>query len=420
MSDDLHQSSRYSSKEKWFIFFSMLCAFGICGEYAITRPASNVLFLNLFSAKFYSWAWLATVPLNLVVVLLYNRFLPKMGPLRFLWTFAFASIAINFLAATLYPIFPYFIFFQYAWKDIYVLLMLKQLWSMIHSTISSSRAKYLYGSIYGVGTIGAVIGSAIPGFWAGSLGSETLLFFTLPVYSFVIFVYTMALKNSGVNADTFEKELTEDPRPKEAFSLIKKSPVLIAVLGLVIFMQASVALMEYQFNAHLELNILEKDLRTAYCGKLMGLVNLFSLILQFLGSLFVIRFLGLRGSHFLVPILLALSAVTCVIVPSFAMISAAYVFLKGLEFSLFGVIREMLYIPLELDAKYRAKAVIDVFAYRTSKALVALGLLFLQAIATSFLLPLAGYASIALFAFWFGTVLFFFRRKSIPNQKVIT
>lgn len=401
----------FARSEKFFLFFAMLSGFLICGEYAITRPTSNALFLTLFSAKAYPWVWLATVPLNLGVIYLYNRFLPKIGPLRMVWGFAFAALCINALAGFFYTEFPQLIFFQYAWKDIYILLMLKQLWSMIHSTIPSTRGKYLYGCIYGIGTCGAVLCSLIPSFLAVSLGSERILYFTTPLYLLLLFSYTMAFHRSNLNQATFEKDLTTDSRPREAFSLIRRSPTLIAVLLLVIFMQFSVGLMEYQFNAHLELNILEKDLRTAYCGRLVGVVNLLSLALQFLGGFLMVRTLGLRGSHFLIPILLCSSAFFSFALPTFAIISCSYVFLKAIDFSLFGVIREMLYAPLQLDAKFRAKAIIDVFAYRTSKAFVSLSLLLLQLLAGSYLLHLTKVLSIAIFIAWLLTVAFLFRKQ---------
>lgn len=403
----------FSRSEKAFIFFAMLSAFCICGEYAITRPTSNALFLTLFSSKAYPWVWLATVPLNLFVIYLYNKWLPRFGPLKMLWGFALTTIAINTLSGALNPICPQLIFFQYAWKDIYVLLMLKQLWSMIHSTLPSHRAKYLYGCIYGMGTIGAILGSAIPGFLATLLGSERILYLTLPVYTLLLFAYTQAFRRSGIQGSQFDKELSADPRPREAISLIRRTPILIAVLLLVLFMQISVGLMEYQFNAHLELNILDKDLRTAFCGKLSGLINLLSLGLQFIGGFLLLQTLGLKRSHFLVPLLLGASALFSKAWPTFAILSGSYVFLKAVDFSLFGVIREMLYVPLQLDAKFRAKAIIDVFAYRTSKALVSLGLLALQAVAGASLLSIASYASLFIFAAWLGTVALLFRNRSL-------
>jgi AAA family ATP:ADP antiporter len=401
----------FSKKEKLFIFFSMLSVFSVCGEYAITRPTSNSLFLTLFSAKGYPWVWLATVPINLGVIYLYNKFLPKIGPLKAVWIFSIVTVTINCFAGLFYDQVPEFIFFQYAWKDIYILLMLKQVWSMIHSTIPASRAKFLYGCIYGMGTVGAICGSLIPGYMATYLGSEKILLLTLPVYLILLISYTIAFHRSGVDSSTFEKDLTPDPRPKEAFSLIRRSPILIAALLLVVFMQVSVGLMEYQFNAHLEINILEKDLRTAYCGKLAGIVNLLSLILQFLGGFLMIRTLGLKGSHFLVPILLCSSALLSIAIPTFGILSFSYVLLKAIDFSLSGVLREMLYVPLQLDAKYRAKAIIDVFAYRTSKALVSLGLLSLQIVAGAYFLEITSYLSVTVFIAWLGMVMILFRKQ---------
>lgn len=397
--------------EKLFIAFAMLSAFLICGEYAVTRPTSNALFLTQFSSKAYPWVWLFTVPLNFFAIHCYNKFLPKVGPWKILVAFALGAMGINSLTALLSPQIPILLFFQYAWKDIYVLFMLKQLWSMIHSTIPQERAKSWYGFIYASGTCGAICGSLIPGFVAVSVGSEKILFLTLPLYLLLLGVYQKALQLSGISAFSAEK-LTQSPRPSVAFTLIRRSPLLIGVLLLVIFMQTSVGLMEYRFNTNLELNILQKDLRTAYCGKIASLTNLASLLLQFLGGILMVRILGLKKSHFLVPVLLTASTFLSFSIPSFALVSFSYVFLKAIDFSLFGVIREMLYVPLPLDAKFRAKAVIDVFAYRTSKAFISVTLILLQAVAGSYLLSITGYFSLAILLAWIGTVAFLFSKRT--------
>ncbi len=376
----------------------------VCGEYAITRPTSNALFLTIFSFKTYPWVWLATVPLNLQVIYLYNKFLPKIGPKLAIFWLAIATLSINTATGLLFPIFPQIIFLQFAWKDIYVLLMLKQVWSMIHSTIAPASAKYLYGCIYAVGTVGAISGSLIPSFLAITMGSEQILLLTFPLYLLLMASYAAAFRRSPLKNGAFEEKLTPDPRPSEAFALIRRTPILLAVLLLVIFMQVSVALAEYRFNAHLELNILDKNLRTAYCGQLSGLINTLSLIFQFLGSYLLVKMLGLKRSHFVVPVLLFCAVLISLIFPTFAVISLSYVFLKAIDFSLFGVIREMLYVPLQLDAKFRAKAIIDVFTYRTSKALVSFGLLGLQIVGSIYLLDYIGYVSLFVFVAWLVTV----------------
>lgn len=82
------------------------------------------------------------------------------------------------------------------------------------------------------------------------------------------------------------------------------------------------------------------------------------------------------------------------------MISFAYVTIKAFDFSLFGVIKEMLYIPLKLDEKFRAKAVIDVFAYRSAKAFASFLILFLQPLAGLRILNVLTWSSIAIFLLW--------------------
>jgi ATP/ADP translocase len=86
------------------------------------------------------------------------------------------------------------------------------------------------------------------------------------------------------------------------------------------------------------------------------------------------------------------------------------VFIKAIDFSLFGIVREMLYIPMKIEEKFRAKAIIDVFAYRTSKALVSLCVLGLQIFAGAELLPYVSYLTVSILILWIAVVWFLLRR----------
>src|SRR5205823_3690073 len=132
-----------------------------------------------------------------------------------------------------------FIFFQFIWKDIYMLFMYKQLWSMVHSTIISHRAKYLYACIFGFGTLGALMGSFISGFFTSKIGIINLFFCTPSFYFVLYFSYYKAYKRSSINTESFSKDLTKDPRAKEGFALIRRSPLLLFILLLIICMQIS-------------------------------------------------------------------------------------------------------------------------------------------------------------------------------------
>lgn len=403
--------------ENLFVLFTMLATFCIGGEYAITRPASQSIFLSVFSASAFPVIWLATVPLNFLVVYLYNRFLPRFGPLRVMGFSLCLTAGINILLTFLLPLYPNLIFFHFCWKDIYILLMFKQLWSMIHSTPLGSRSKILYGVIFSMGTCGSILGSLIPSLWATQLGSETLFLFTTPIYGLLFYAYLRAHRISGIQ--TFSAP--EQPQAKEGISLILRNRYLLGVLLLVVLMQISVAFVEYQFSHQLEISFPEKDLRTAITGKLMSYVSLSSLGLQLVGSFFLLKFIGLRNSHFLIPSLLCCAALGQLFIPGFVMVACAYAFTKAIDFSLFGVLREMLFIPLKLDEKFRAKAVIDIFAYRTSKAMASLLLLGLQAWVGAAIFTLTSYLSIAIFFVWiFVVALLFVKSSESKAQKIST
>ncbi len=407
---------RFTAQEKLFIFFVALTGFSISAEYAATRPSSSAIFLSTFSSHAIPWVWLISVPINLFIVTLYNRYLPKIGPLKMIGIVGGIVTAVHIFSASFLHLFPKFIFVQFIMKDIYIVLMFKQLWSMIHSTIPSTRAKYLYGCLFGMGTLGAISGSLIPSFFAVDIGSEKLFLCTLPLYLIIYFSYSAAFKRSPIQNSSFSQDLTLDPRASVAFSLIRRSPFLIAVLLLVIFMQVSVGLMDYQFNAHLEMNILDQDLRTEYVGRMVGLTNAISLALQFLGGFLMVHLFGVRGSHLFLPLMLLGNAVLAMAIPSFLIVSFAYVFIKSVDFSLFGVVREMLYIPMKLDEKFRAKAIIDVFAYRSAKALVSICILALQLGLGTEILGVTSAVSAAVCLGWIAVVIFLFRRVAPAIQ----
>lgn len=395
-------------EETLFVFFSMIVGFCISFEYGIVRPASQSIFLSVFSAHAYPAIWLATVPLNFTIIYLYNRFIPKIGPLKMLYIVTLAVMGISTICGFVLPSFPQLIFFHFCWKDIYILLLFQQLWSMIHSTIPSDRAKYLYGAIFAVGTVGAIFGSLLPGFLATLIGSTRLFFFTVPVYSLLTWAYSRAYSLSG--ARNLTALPVKETSAANGFKMIKESRYLLGILLLVVLMQLTVALVEYQFGHILETEFPVQDVRTAVFGKLISVINLTSLGLQFVGGFLLLGLLGLRGSHFLVPVVLCLAALGQWFSPGLAMASAVFVITKSIDYSLFGVVREMLFIPLKLDEKFRAKAVIDVFAYRTSKAFASFLILSLEWFVGAAVFQWTSYLSFAVFGAWIIVVsLLFFK-----------
>nr|NGX32761.1 hypothetical protein [Candidatus Anoxychlamydiales bacterium] len=369
----------FDKTQKVFILSVLASVFFITCDYAIIRPASTSIFLSNFSSRAFPYCWILSVPFNLLVVYLYNKFLPIIGCLKIFLVFVCSIIFVNALTGLLVSRVPAIIFFQFIFKDLYILLAFKQVWSMIHSTINTQRAKLLYGFMFGLGGVGSVFGGMISGFFAVQIKSTNLFFLSIPIYLLVFIFYLKALKNSSASKQDFIKQESEkSSNSKKGFSLIKRSPYLISILLIVISMQIATAFIDYQFNVYLEKTIPNVDLRTAFTGKLTSVINLISTSFQFFGGFLLINILGFKKSHFSVPIFLAFNSLVFLVFPSFRMATYSFASIKALDYSFFGIIREMLYIPLKTDEKYKAKAIIDVFAYRSAKAFASLFLIFVQ------------------------------------------
>lgn len=405
--------SKISAHQR-LVLFAMLCGFFICMEYAIIRPVSNSIFVSYLSSSWLPYAWLLGVPFNLLIVGLYNRYLPRIGSRNMMIAFVATVVLVNTLSAACFSYLPRFLpFFFYMWKEVYIMLMFQQLWSVIHSAIDKKKAHYLYGLIFAVGGAGGFIGSIFPGFFAVEVGSEQLIFLSLPLCCIMLLFFFLFLRSANqVRAD--QTLVSTDKEHKkvsitEAFGLIRNSKVLLFIITVVACMQLSASLIDFQFNVYLEQNIPSQDLRTEYFGKVLGVMNFFSIFLQLAGSYLVVRFLGLERSHFAIPLVLCVNTLGFLFFPLFSVISYCFISIKSIDHSLFGVVREMLYLQLRPEEKFQAKAIIDVFAYRASKAFGSLLLLALQGMAVVAILPIVTCLTLAIFALWLFMVRFLLR-----------
>lgn len=407
----------FTLNERLFVLCAMLCSFLISSDYSIIRPVSNAVFITAYSSAMFPYAWLAVVPLNFLIVTLYNKYLPKLGCFKMFLSVAGIVSCISLFSALFLKKIEWLPFFFYIWKEVYIMLMFQLLWSVIHNETHLSRAKYLYGILFGIGALGSMTGSLIPSFLAVRMGSENLLFANLPIYLLLGAAYFFLLKNtSGGLHLRVEKKQPSVNTLKHGIQLITQSKFLIFILSIVIFMQVSSSLVDFQFNHFLEKTIGDKDLRTQYTGRVMAIVHMATLSLQFLGSFLLVHFLGIRRSHYLIPLLLCINSIGFLFFPAFAMISFSFITIKCFDFSLFTVIKEMLYIPLGQDEKFRAKSLIDVFAHRTSKALASFLILGLQLFAIAEIQPILSWIGIGIFGTWCAVAM----RMLKDSQAVLT
>ncbi|MCI5052331.1 MAG: hypothetical protein MRY21_04240 [Simkaniaceae bacterium] len=412
--------NKLKSWEVWFVICAMACSFFISFEASILKPVGNSLFLSTYGVKLFPIVWLAVVPANFLIVHLYNRYISHIGPMRFLLASIGVSAVVNISSAFLLDRISWMPFFFYIWKDIYIMLMFQQLWSIIHSTVNLKGAQALYGIFYAMGGLGSVVGCSIPGFLAVKFGSAHLLFAPLLGYTFLALFFRFCLKTRDAHP---EREKIPEKAGKSNFGegvrLIRGNSFLLFILGLVVLMQVVATLLDFQINTLLEQTIPTKDGRTEFLGRLFAVINSVNVFLQLIGSFLLIRVVGVAGAHLAIPAYLGLTVAAALIHPSFAFITFSYASTKSMDHSLFGIVKEMLYIPLKIEEKFKAKAVIDIFVYRTSKALASLIVLALELFFIQYLDALISWGVLLLFTIWFSMVYFTFKRHPLSKQLVV-
>ncbi len=394
------EARSYSRAEKLFILFAMLTGFCMTGEYAMTKPTGTSVFIAAYGSDFYPYAWLATLPFNLFMVWLYNRFVPRIGCFKMLALTAGAGMGMTLFAAFNLSHVSWFPFVFYLWKDVYILIMLQQLWSVIHATISKERAKYLYGLIFGIGGLGSILGSLIPTLFAVEMGSEKILLFNIPLYVLVVLFYAGVMRSSK----GLPQQLPKKEEKSGGVELIRKSRYLQFILLIVVCMQVGSNLLDYRFNHMVQAGYPDCDLRTQFYGQFWGVIHTVNLCLQFVGSFLCMKLIGLRRSHFGLPLLLLINSMAFLAMPTLGVMCMAYGCVKAFDYSLFAILKEMLYVPLRGEEKFKAKAVIDVFAYRSAKAVASFAVLIAALSAVSWI-------AMGVFACWTLAALYFLRTE---------
>lgn len=384
------------------------CAALVLMEYGITRPAAESLFISVHGSAALPKAWAAIAVTALLATVIFNRLISQ---LPYQWVFVGTGLFVGctnlFISQSLSAV-PSLAFFLYVWKDVYILLLIEQLWAVINSTYSTRTAKSLYGFVTGVGAIGSISGNQISRTLAERLGTENLLVLSLPLFVLIgaLFFWASRVRRRIPIAET-DRTHRIDPATfsdKSGFRLLIGAPLLVSILALVCFMQVSTALVDFNYKRFVELSIELKDARTTYLAGVLQFVNATSAVLQFIVAAPFIHYLGIKLTHLSIPAFLATTVGWFFLFPALPVISIAFVSIKAIDYSIFRIAKEILYIPASVEEKYKTKAVIDVFAYRGTKILSSVAILSLGTLSGASLPRMLSAAILVVMVVWMAAI----------------
>jgi AAA family ATP:ADP antiporter len=341
-------------------------SFLLCG-YEFIRSASKSLFIDAYGAKNLPWGMSAVFPGMLLMLYAYGRLLSWWGPSRALLITSLLSSAV--IAGSYVLILKGYgstIGVIYVFREAYIVLIIEQYWSFVNSKLTPEQARRINGPFCGLASLGSATGAFLVGRLATRLGSEALLLFAagslLPAAACSALAYRLA----------------GEPKPSDAekggrlghtgLRVLFRSRYLVFIGLLILTTQVVSTVLDLRFSSLAEIEMPATDTRTAFFGNFYGTLALVAAFLQFFATPLLLRSIPLRIVHLSIPVI---HLVTCLILtatPSLWSGAAAFLVFKALDYSVFRASKEIFYIPLSFDSRYRAKQLIDSFGYRSAKS----------------------------------------------------
>jgi AAA family ATP:ADP antiporter len=355
-------------------FFSLLCG------YYILRPMRDAMGIVggvdelqwLFTGTFL--AMLAAVPLFGWVT---SRF-PRRRFLPYVYGFFIANLLVFYALLVGEGSHVHAARAFFVWTSVYNLFVVSVFWSFMADLYTSAQAKRLFGFVAAGGTAGALAGPVLAATLARPLGAPSLLlvsagFLGVAVLCIHRLIAWSATRRSAAPA-------AGEPPPEApplggsvlaAIPLVLRSPYLLGIaLFMLLFTTASTVLYFQQAQIVRDAFATSEE-RTALFAAVDFAVNALTIGIQVLLTGRIVRALGVGGTLALVPVLLGLGFVALGVAPVLSVIVVVQVLRRAGDYALTRPAREMLYVVLSRDEKYKAKNLIDTAVYRGGDAVSA-------------------------------------------------
>jgi AAA family ATP:ADP antiporter len=355
------------------VLIGLSAMFLFCG-YEFIRSTGSTLFKQTYTMKGLPYV-MAIMPFGVLGMLyVYGRLLTRFGPRRTLLLTSLISVAgIVACHALIVQGQDWARGALYIHREAYVILVVEQYWSFLNSTLDKKHARWLNGPICGIGSIGSFAGGKMLAAYSPSFDVETMLLIgaalTVPAVIFSDIAYRVCGEPTARR---------EEPHARGSLglSLFKKRSMLLLLLIVVIATQVISTSMEVAWQGKMQQDIPDPKLQNAYSGNVFADISIAAAIGQFVLAPLSLWLLPNWGVHLALPLLNLSALIYAGSKDTLSGFGFAYQTFKTIDYSLFRAAKELLYIPLSFDERYRAKELIDVWGYRFSKgatsALIAL------------------------------------------------
>ncbi len=268
----------------------------------------------------------------------------------------------------------------WVWANTFIVVLGTQFWVLVNDVFNPREAKRLIGFFGSGGLLGGILGGLLMGSLARDI-PDYLLFIASGMLVLCVFVgnqiFIWQKKNKSItdNPDYGNKERAKEPAKAgfiDSFNTVRKNYYLMLLAAVVILTFVVATFIDYQSKTIIDIKYEKMGEKTAFFGYFhAGLLVLPFFISLFMTSNLIKRY-GIRFTLLLFPFILLLCSGGIAALPILIFAIIIKVSDKSLSFSLNQFVRELLYIPISPEFKYKAKNFIDMFLNRFAKGIGAL------------------------------------------------
>ncbi|WLT32039.1 NTP/NDP exchange transporter [Geothrix sp. PMB-07] len=295
----------------------------------------------------------------------------------------FIPLAYRFFAVNMLALFLAFRFLPnhggailgygfYIWLSVFNLFVVSVFWGLMSDVWAEGQGKRLFGFIATGGTLGAIAGAALTGvltkgFVVASFKVKvdplSLLLVSALTLEAAVFCVKRLMAIFHVGEET-QGTREPGPGPLEGLRLIATSRYLQLICLYILLFTITSTLLYLQQGSIVERTFAGTAARTAAFARIDLWVNVLTLVTQVLLTGRLITALGIPVVLSILPVLTLVGFGALWIWPTFAVMALIQVLRRGLHYALDRPAREVLYIPLGPEERYKAKPFIDTFIYR--------------------------------------------------------
>jgi AAA family ATP:ADP antiporter len=305
-------------------------------------------------------------------------------------------------------------------------LLISQFWTLANDVYDARQAKRLFGFIGGGASLGGALGAAISKFLIYEVGRYNLLLFSAAALLGCIAIVTVIIDRQGPSFGGEGGGIDERPiSGGEALRAVAASRHLRAIALITVFAAAGAAIVKQQLSMAAEARGGDADAIGVFLASVDMYLSLAGFVVQVALTSRIHRSLGLAFALLLLPAALGSTATAILISGALWAPAVARVLDSTLRYTVDKTTREVLFLPLPADLKYRVKPFIDVTADRFARAVAALVILpLIKPWGLGLDWQHLSYASLVMTALWIGVALVAWReylrafRASIVSRDI--